>query len=131
FWAPPKSLPQLQALTLDGKIFRAGPLQRSVICPICRGPFRDPVLLDCDHSYCRACITGHWEREGVLSCPHCQKVFNRRNLRTHVKLAVEGNVLFLYSWNKGLWHGEIGKSWVAGHTESSPWGLALGVCPLI
>ncbi|CAM5158803.1 unnamed protein product [Eretmochelys imbricata] len=66
-------------------------LQRSIICPICRGPFKDPVLLDCDHSYCRACITGQWEREraGVLSCPQCQQVFERRSLRTHVKLAVE------------------------------------------
>ncbi|XP_014426069.1 RING finger protein 39 [Pelodiscus sinensis] len=66
-------------------------LQRSIICPICRAPFRDPVLLDCDHSYCRACITGQWERErsGLLSCPQCQRVFERRNLRTHVKLAVE------------------------------------------
>ncbi|XP_067386222.1 RING finger protein 39-like isoform X1 [Emydura macquarii macquarii] len=66
-------------------------LQRSIICPVCRGPFKDPVLLDCDHSYCRACITGYWEREGagVLSCPQCQTVFERRSLRTHVKLAVE------------------------------------------
>uniref|UniRef100_A0A8C0FX30 RING-type domain-containing protein n=1 Tax=Chelonoidis abingdonii TaxID=106734 RepID=A0A8C0FX30_CHEAB len=66
-------------------------LQRSIICPICGGPFKDPVLLDCDHSYCRACITGQWERKGagVLSCPQCQQVFERRSLRTHVKLAVE------------------------------------------
>ncbi|XP_074872940.1 RING finger protein 39-like [Carettochelys insculpta] len=66
-------------------------LQRSVICPLCRGHFQDPVLLDCDHSYCRACITSQWEQAGAggLSCPQCRKVFERRTLRTHVKLAVD------------------------------------------
>ncbi|XP_025028032.1 RING finger protein 39 isoform X2 [Python bivittatus] len=71
-------------------------LQRAAICPVCRGHFKDPVILDCDHSYCRACITGYWEEGSptgngprVLSCPQCKKVFERKNLRTNVKLAVE------------------------------------------
>ncbi|XP_019334373.1 RING finger protein 39 isoform X1 [Alligator mississippiensis] len=66
-------------------------LHRSTICPVCRDHFKDPVLLDCDHSYCRACITGFWARGGaqVLSCPQCHRVFEKKNLRTHVKLAVE------------------------------------------
>ncbi|KAK9405901.1 RING finger protein 39 [Crotalus adamanteus] len=67
-------------------------LQRAAICPACRGHFKDPVILDCDHSYCRACITRYWDEETakgnrVLSCPLCKKVFERRNLRTNVKLA--------------------------------------------
>ncbi|XP_026576517.1 RING finger protein 39-like isoform X1 [Pseudonaja textilis] len=71
-------------------------LQRAAICPACRGHFKDPVILDCDHSYCRACITRYWDVEAtkengprVVSCPQCKKVFERRNLRTNVKLAVE------------------------------------------
>ncbi|ETE61908.1 RING finger protein 39, partial [Ophiophagus hannah] len=71
-------------------------LQRAAICPACRGHFKDPVILDCDHSYCRACITRYWDEEAikgnsprVVSCPQCKKVFERRNLRTNVKLAVE------------------------------------------
>ncbi|KAF7250116.1 RING finger protein 39 [Varanus komodoensis] len=73
-------------------------LQRAAICPACRGHFKDPVILDCDHSYCRACITRHWEAAAAaaagkgpqaLSCPQCKAVFERKNLRTNVKLAVE------------------------------------------
>uniref|UniRef100_A0A803T448 RING-type domain-containing protein n=1 Tax=Anolis carolinensis TaxID=28377 RepID=A0A803T448_ANOCA len=68
-------------------------LQRAATCPACRGHFKDPVILDCDHSYCRACITRYWEEATangrVISCPHCKKVFERKNLRTNVKLAVE------------------------------------------
>ncbi|XP_042311005.1 RING finger protein 39-like isoform X2 [Sceloporus undulatus] len=68
-------------------------LQRAATCPACRGHFKDPVILDCDHSYCRACITRYWDEASaagrVLSCPQCKKVFERKNLRTNVKLAVE------------------------------------------
>lgn len=71
-------------------------LQRAAICPACRGHFKDPVILDCDHSYCRACITRYWDEapadkkgQRVLSCPQCKTVFERKNLRTNVKLAVE------------------------------------------
>ncbi|CAI5767841.1 finger 39 [Podarcis lilfordi] len=71
-------------------------LQKAAICPACRGHFKDPVILDCDHSYCRACITRYWEEAAatgkgprVLSCPQCKAVFERKNLRTNVKLAVE------------------------------------------
>ncbi|XP_053148808.1 RING finger protein 39-like isoform X2 [Hemicordylus capensis] len=71
-------------------------LRRAAICPACRGHFKDPVILDCDHSYCRACITRYWEEaaaarkgQSVFSCPQCKTVFERKNLRTNVKLAVE------------------------------------------
>lgn len=82
-----------QSCTMEGKGLVAE-LQRAAICPACRGHFKDPVILDCDHSYCRACITRYWDEETakgnrVLSCPLCKKVFERRNLRTNVKLAVE------------------------------------------
>uniref|UniRef100_A0A8C3H5Q4 RING-type domain-containing protein n=1 Tax=Chrysemys picta bellii TaxID=8478 RepID=A0A8C3H5Q4_CHRPI len=29
-------------------------------CPICLEYFKDPVSLDCDHNFCRACITQCW-----------------------------------------------------------------------
>uniref|UniRef100_K7F8D1 Uncharacterized protein n=1 Tax=Pelodiscus sinensis TaxID=13735 RepID=K7F8D1_PELSI len=35
-------------------------LQDEVTCSICLEYFNDPVSLDCDHSYCQACITQYW-----------------------------------------------------------------------
>uniref|UniRef100_K7FIR0 RING-type domain-containing protein n=1 Tax=Pelodiscus sinensis TaxID=13735 RepID=K7FIR0_PELSI len=62
-------------------------LQDEVTCPICLEYFDDPVALDCDHSYCRACITQCWG--GVtadVSCPECRRTFAQGNLRPDRKL---------------------------------------------
>jgi TNF receptor-associated factor 5 len=40
----------LRAITFEGTV------DENLVCPICRCPFIDPVLTDCDHVFCRACI---------------------------------------------------------------------------
>uniref|UniRef100_A0A8C8S4J0 Uncharacterized protein n=1 Tax=Pelusios castaneus TaxID=367368 RepID=A0A8C8S4J0_9SAUR len=42
-------------------------LQEETTCPICLEYFTDPVSLDCDHNFCRACITQHWEGSQTAS----------------------------------------------------------------
>uniref|UniRef100_A0A452GZ42 Tripartite motif containing 10 n=1 Tax=Gopherus agassizii TaxID=38772 RepID=A0A452GZ42_9SAUR len=57
-------------------------LQDEVTCPICLEYFKDPVSLDCDHSFCRACITQCGEGfDTDISCPQCREIFPQRNLR--------------------------------------------------
>ncbi|XP_069097941.1 uncharacterized protein [Pleurodeles waltl] len=65
-------------------------LQDETVCPLCTKYFEDPVAIDCDHSYCRACITGHWQTvpTGAFVCPQCGQAFSRMNLRTNVQLSV-------------------------------------------
>ncbi|RMD45032.1 hypothetical protein DV735_g201, partial [Chaetothyriales sp. CBS 134920] len=46
-----------------------------LMCPICHVPFVDPVVLDCDHTFCRACFDQY--REGAIDadesrCPTCR-----------------------------------------------------------
>uniref|UniRef100_A0A8C3TAD6 Zinc finger protein RFP-like n=1 Tax=Chelydra serpentina TaxID=8475 RepID=A0A8C3TAD6_CHESE len=49
--------------------------------------FKDPVSLDCDHNFCRACITQCWEGfDTDVSCPECGKLFPQRNLRLNRQL---------------------------------------------
>uniref|UniRef100_A0A8C8VKM4 Uncharacterized protein n=1 Tax=Pelusios castaneus TaxID=367368 RepID=A0A8C8VKM4_9SAUR len=55
-------------------------------CPICLEYFTDPVSLDCDHNFCRACITQHWEGSQTASCPQCQQTFSGRNLKPNRQL---------------------------------------------
>ncbi|KAJ3588222.1 hypothetical protein NHX12_011816 [Muraenolepis orangiensis] len=57
-------------------------LQSELTCPVCLELFREPVILECGHHYCRVCITRCWEVKaaadgdgdnGVPTCPKCRK----------------------------------------------------------
>ncbi|XP_060706488.1 nuclear factor 7, brain-like isoform X2 [Hemiscyllium ocellatum] len=58
-----------------------------VICPICLDFFTDPVILDCEHNFCRSCITQSWGDRERNSCPECRQEIPDRNLRGNRALA--------------------------------------------
>ncbi|XP_072406062.1 zinc-binding protein A33-like isoform X2 [Chiloscyllium punctatum] len=60
---------------------------QEVICPICLDFFTDPVSLDCEHNFCRSCITQSWEKQEKNSCPECRQEFPDRKLRVNRVLA--------------------------------------------
>ncbi|XP_036395251.1 tripartite motif-containing protein 35-like [Megalops cyprinoides] len=49
-------------------------LEEDLSCPVCRDIFRDPVVLKCSHSFCGACLDGHWEASAAQDCPVCRRV---------------------------------------------------------
>ncbi|XP_067414660.1 zinc finger protein RFP-like [Emydura macquarii macquarii] len=62
-------------------------LQDEAICPICLEYFNDPVSLDCNHDFCRACITQCRARfSTTISCPQCRETCPQRNLKPNRKL---------------------------------------------
>lgn len=48
-------------------------LESDLTCPVCKELFRDPVLLSCSHSFCRACLDGSWKHRVSRECPVCRK----------------------------------------------------------
>ncbi|XP_062904058.1 nuclear factor 7, ovary-like isoform X2 [Mobula hypostoma] len=73
-------------------------LIEETICPICLDFFADPVSLECEHNFCRSCITGCWEREENNSCPECKTEFADRTLRASRilgRLAAKARNLYL------------------------------------
>ncbi|KAJ8371067.1 hypothetical protein SKAU_G00110950 [Synaphobranchus kaupii] len=48
-------------------------LEEELSCPVCTEIFRDPVLLSCSHSFCKACLQQYWEQKGSWECPVCRR----------------------------------------------------------
>ncbi|KAL0150632.1 hypothetical protein M9458_054049 [Cirrhinus mrigala] len=65
--------------------------QDQLTCPVCLDLLKDPVTIQCGHSYCKSCITGFWDQEDqmrVYGCPQCRETFSPRPaLATNIMLA--------------------------------------------
>ncbi|XP_060094713.1 zinc finger protein RFP-like [Heteronotia binoei] len=58
-------------------------------CPICLEYFREPVILDCGHNFCQACLTQCWGESGTGAscCPECRETFQQRHFKPNRHLA--------------------------------------------
>ncbi|KAM8779726.1 zinc finger protein RFP [Rhynchonycteris naso] len=63
-------------------------LQQETTCPVCLQYFAEPMMLDCGHNICCACLTRCWgAAETNVSCPQCRETFPQRHLRPNRHLA--------------------------------------------
>ncbi|XP_066566291.1 E3 ubiquitin-protein ligase TRIM35 [Amia ocellicauda] len=48
-------------------------MEEELSCPVCCEIYKDPVLLTCSHSFCKACLEQHWGQKGSQECPVCRR----------------------------------------------------------
>uniref|UniRef100_UPI0037E9ABB5 E3 ubiquitin-protein ligase TRIM35-like n=1 Tax=Semicossyphus pulcher TaxID=241346 RepID=UPI0037E9ABB5 len=48
--------------------------EQDFCCPACHDIFKDPVLLSCSHSFCKACLQSWWRQRQFQECPVCRTV---------------------------------------------------------
>ncbi|XP_008844174.1 E3 ubiquitin-protein ligase TRIM7 isoform X1 [Nannospalax galili] len=84
----------------------AAELQGEATCSICLELFREPVSVECGHSFCRACIARCWEHPGAgttralpcpLPCPQCREPARPSQLRPNRQLAAVATLLRRFS----------------------------------
>ncbi|XP_036374376.1 tripartite motif-containing protein 35-like [Megalops cyprinoides] len=46
--------------------------EEDLSCPVCWDIFREPVVLPCSHSFCKACVHMYWEPLDSRVCPVCR-----------------------------------------------------------
>ncbi|XP_067403048.1 uncharacterized protein, partial [Emydura macquarii macquarii] len=56
------------------------------ICTICKEYLTDPVIIECGHNFCRACIIQHFKRVKTPSCPRCGKQVQKRDFMSNEQL---------------------------------------------
>ncbi|XP_078501850.1 E3 ubiquitin-protein ligase TRIM39-like isoform X2 [Lissotriton helveticus] len=63
-------------------------LKEEATCSICLEYFRDPVFVECGHTFCLSCITQCWEElKSDFTCPECRETFQSKKLRPNKRLA--------------------------------------------
>ncbi|XP_062390984.1 E3 ubiquitin-protein ligase TRIM35-like isoform X2 [Sardina pilchardus] len=55
-------------------------------CPVCCDIYKDPVLLSCSHSVCKACLQKFWKIKGSRECPVCRRKSSRDLLPPNLAL---------------------------------------------
>ncbi|XP_067108125.1 E3 ubiquitin-protein ligase TRIM35-like [Osmerus mordax] len=51
--------------------------EEDLSCSVCCDIFKDPVVLTCSHSFCKACLQEYWKQKESWECPLCRRRSSR------------------------------------------------------
>ncbi|XP_071395457.1 E3 ubiquitin-protein ligase TRIM39-like [Centroberyx affinis] len=53
--------------------------EENLSCSVCHDIFKDPVVLSCTHSFCKACLQSWWTEKQIHDCPICKRRSSKNN----------------------------------------------------
>ncbi|XP_077303319.1 nuclear factor 7, brain-like isoform X4 [Lithobates pipiens] len=56
-------------------------------CLLCKELFKDPVVVECGHNFCRNCIDKAWEGQDSFTCLDCKEVITEKRYTSNRALA--------------------------------------------
>ncbi|XP_048468620.1 E3 ubiquitin-protein ligase TRIM50 [Rhincodon typus] len=77
-------------------------LEDHLLCPICLEIFKQPLMLQCGHSYCKNCIHSlSGNLASCFTCPVCRKAVDSRSSSPNVSLARVIDTLMVINGSSG------------------------------
>ncbi|KAL2093801.1 hypothetical protein ACEWY4_011113 [Coilia grayii] len=61
-------------------------LEYFLSCQICLATFREPVSLECNHSFCKMCLCKTWDQDDDRTCPVCHMPASRDTPQVNLTL---------------------------------------------
>ncbi|XP_066564203.1 E3 ubiquitin-protein ligase TRIM35 [Amia ocellicauda] len=49
-------------------------MEEELYCPVCCEIYKEPIVLKCSHSFCKACLEQYWRQKGSRECPLCRRI---------------------------------------------------------
>lgn len=83
------SSPRLRCYQVDLRALEyVGPYDLNLMCAICHCPFVDPVTLDCEHVFCKRCVSqALWQQaRDAWTCPSCRRKIERFSMDSAAKI---------------------------------------------
>ncbi|XP_073403571.1 nuclear factor 7, brain-like isoform X3 [Dendrobates tinctorius] len=65
----------------------SGDFAEELTCLLCSELFKDPVMVECGHNFCRNCIDKAWDGQDSFTCPDCKEVITDKRYTTNRALA--------------------------------------------
>ena len=111
---PPKSRKKTKAQKakapeqIKRSFVEAESISKHLICSICYEVFNDPVHGDCQHIFCRVCITHCFGKKQTISCPIDRKPIKKAQLQKSMLAYQIINDLQIFCCNEGCeWKGSL------------------------
>ncbi|XP_066433074.1 nuclear factor 7, brain-like isoform X2 [Eleutherodactylus coqui] len=68
-------------------VMASGEFAEEFTCLLCSELFKDPVMVECGHNFCRNCIDKAWDGQESFTCPDCKEVITEKRYTTNRALA--------------------------------------------